>query len=681
MTLPRRIPFPALALALCLLFAAIGVAVVDDYGMSTDEMIHRDSAIDNANYIAGEIDALPDYVLRFYSMAFELPLLMAERVLGLQDIRDIFLVRHSLSHLLFIAGGFFCGLLAYRMLGNRWAALAAMLLFLLHPRLYAHSFYNSKDLPFLVMFLIALYLTHRAFRRDTISAFLLCGVSVGLAADLRVFGLMLFPAILAMRTLDWQQTPTGAGRQQVLFSAGIFAASFLATMYIVHPYYWENPLKLLDGIQTFSQLPEIVENLFLGQVFLSDTIPPHYIPTLFVITAPPVALLLGAIGVIAALRQAFRAPGQILYNGELRFRILILACLMLPIIAVIILQSNIHNGWRQMYFLWARFCLLAAVGLHHLSLPTPLGNDGAARALRRVRAILFPAKSYPSLKNGDATRFAKLKPAIVYGITAAGLGGMVYSIVSLHPHQQIYFNSLVYLSASENLNQQFDLDYWGTSYLQGLEYLRESYPDTTLRVRDDSHTARNLGMLPTAEREYIELSDESTADFYIGIDRVLRVRNIPSEPTVYTRQAYGSAFLTVVAPRLVWGGGLRPNTDDYRAAYQAVTATNNPAAQSNFDVYIYDNSLYYVKNDCARADTESRFYLHYIPADVNDLPAYRQKHGFDNRSFSFSWRGGYFDGKCITQAPLPPYPIARIRTGQYIPGQGQIWNAEFPANP
>ena len=681
MTRLRRIPFPALALSLCLLFAAIGAAVVDDYGISNDEMVQRESAIDNADYIAGNRDILPDYVNRFYSMVFELPLLMTERVLRLQDTRDIFLVRHSLSHLLFIAGGFFCGLLAYRMLGNRWAALAAMLLFLLHPRLYAHSFFNSKDVPFLVMFTIALYLTHRAFRRDTIGAFLLCGVSVGLAADLRVFGLMLFPAILAMRALDWRQTTDGAGRQRVLFSAATFAASFLATMYIVHPYYWENPLRLLDGIQTFSQLPEIVENLFLGQVFLSDTIPPHYILTWFIITAPPVALLLGGIGVIAAIRQAFRAPGQILYNGELRFRILLLACFMLPIIAVIILQSNIHNGWRQMYFLWAPFCLLAAMGLHHLSIPTPLGNDGAARALRRVRAILFPIKSSPSLKSYDSTRFAKLKPTVVYGITAAGLGGMVYSIVSLHPHQQVYFNPLVAMSASENLSEQFDLDYWGTSYLQGLEYLRESYPDTTLRVRDDSHTARNLGMLPTAEREYIKLSDESTADFYIGIDRVLRVRNIPSEPTVYTQQAYGSAFLTVVAPRLVWGGGLRPDADDYRAAYQTVTATNNPSAQSYFDVYIYDNALYYVKNDCARLDTESRFYLHFIPADVNDLPAYRQKHGFDNRSFSFSWRGGYFDGKCITQAPLPQYTIANIRTRQYIPGQGQIWNAEFPPNP
>ena len=60
MTRLRRIPFPALALALCLLFAAIGVAVVDDYGISNDEMVQRESAIDNADYIAGNRDILPD---------------------------------------------------------------------------------------------------------------------------------------------------------------------------------------------------------------------------------------------------------------------------------------------------------------------------------------------------------------------------------------------------------------------------------------------------------------------------------------------------------------------------------------------------------------------------------------------------------------------------------------------
>ena len=77
-----------------------------------------------------------------------------------------------------------------------------MLLFLTHPRLYAHSFFNLKDLPFLSMFMVALYLTHRAFRRDAVWAFALCGAGVGLLANIRIVGLMLFPAVLGMLALD-----------------------------------------------------------------------------------------------------------------------------------------------------------------------------------------------------------------------------------------------------------------------------------------------------------------------------------------------------------------------------------------------------------------------------------------------------------------------------------------------
>ncbi len=98
--------------------------------------------------------------------------------------------RHLLTHLLFLAGG----------LGA-----AALGLFLLHPRLYAHSFFNSKDLPFLNLFMLALLLTHWAFRRGTGPAFLLCGLGVGVLANVRPMGLLLGTAVLALRLCDGLQ--------------------------------------------------------------------------------------------------------------------------------------------------------------------------------------------------------------------------------------------------------------------------------------------------------------------------------------------------------------------------------------------------------------------------------------------------------------------------------------------
>ena len=364
----RRIPFWAQALALCALFAIVGVAVVDDYGLAGDESIQREIARANAAYIiTGATDDLHFRDHRYYGVAFEMPLLVVERALGLQDWRQIYLTRHLLTHLFFIAGGFAVGLLVYRMLGSGWVALLAMLIFLLHPRLYAHSFFNSKDIPFAVMIAVALYLAHRAFRTDTIGAFLLCGIGVGLAINLRPFGLILPPLILAVRAPDLWQAACRADRKRVLATGGVFAAAALATLYISHPHYWENPLRFVEGLRFLAQHPAFVDNLFMGEIYGASAVPWNYIPVWFAITAPPIALILGVIGCAAVCVQAAVRPFAALRDRETRFGVMPLGCVVLPAVAVIALQANIYNGWRQMYFLWAPFCLLAAVGLHYIA--------------------------------------------------------------------------------------------------------------------------------------------------------------------------------------------------------------------------------------------------------------------------------------------------------------------------
>ncbi len=385
LTLLRRVPFWAQALALCALFAVAGVAVLDDYGIGRDEFHSHRFALINFDYVAtGDISGIsqhPDITYRHNGVAFEMPLLLTARALGLQDTRDIFIARHLLTHLFFIAGGFACGMLVYRTLGSGWVALLAMLMFLLHPRLYTHSFFNSKDIPFAAMLMVALYLAHRAFRRDTFGAFLLCGIGVGLAINLRVFGLMLPPMILAMRGLDLWQAGRGE-RKRILASAGIFAGAALATAYISYPCYWENPLRFIEGIRVFAQHPSIlVDMLFMGELYRSDTVPWNFIPVWFGITAPPIALLLGAIGCAAVCWQAITRPIAALRDREIRFRIMPLGCFALPVAVVIILQSNIYDGWRQMYFLWGPFCLLAAVGLHVIA-NSNVGRDGWKVAAR-----------------------------------------------------------------------------------------------------------------------------------------------------------------------------------------------------------------------------------------------------------------------------------------------------------
>ena len=193
--------------AVCAVFLIAGALALGDYDRGTyggpAQRAIGHAALD---YLAGDgeraFDQLHHFVDRYYGAAFEAPLALLDRIPGLDDGGDSERVQHIPMHLFFLFGGVCCYLLVLRLFGSRLLALVAMVLFLLHPRIYAHSFYNSKDIPFLVMFMVSLYLIHRAFRRETLGAFILCGAVVGLLVNLRVMGLVLFAAVLALRALD-----------------------------------------------------------------------------------------------------------------------------------------------------------------------------------------------------------------------------------------------------------------------------------------------------------------------------------------------------------------------------------------------------------------------------------------------------------------------------------------------
>ena len=104
-----------------------------------------------------------------------------------------------------------------------------------------------------------------------------------------------------------------------------------------------------------------------------------------------------------------------------------------------------------------------------------------------------------------------------------------------------------------------------------------------------------------------------------------------------------------------------------------------PVAQSDFDVYLIGNGLAYIKEPCAVGDADARFFLHIFPANPAVLPAGGRDSGFDNLDFQFADYGAYAGDKCVVTRELPRYPIERIRTGQFVSGEGQLWSAAFPA--
>ena len=129
--------------------------------------------------------------------------------------------------------------------------------------------------------------------------------------------------------------------------------------------------------------------------------------------------------------------------------------------------------------------------------------------------------------------------------------------------------------------------------------------------------------------------------------------------------------LLVVAGAVSW----YLTTFNSRAVDEVIESVDNmrPIASAPFDVYLDEDRLVYVKEECAPGDVDAPFLLHLYPADVGDLHSRRRPHGYDNLDFSFKRFGLRGDGRCAAVRILPDYRLAAIRTGQRVPGKGRKW--------
>ena len=626
-------------LLICALFLLAGLFLAGDYGISRDERLQRQIAQASLNTILGNPEGLEtlNYLDRLYGIAFELPLLLAEGALGLEDYHYVHRLRLTLTHLFFIVGGYFCWRLAYRLSDSRLIALLALLLYLLHPRIYAHSFFNSKDAPFFSMFVMALYLLERAFRRDTPGAFILLGVAVGLLTNLRIMGLLLLPAIGAMRGLDFWYAGKGPERKGILLTAGLFAVAAGLTFYATTPYAWANPGDYLAaGLGQAVSHPTILPQLFQGEWRLSNELPPHYLAVWFSITTPPLILLLGFIGMAAVAARSVRRPGLVFRNTRIRFLLLLTACFLLPPLAAAMLNPNYYQDWRQLYFLYAPFCLLAA-----------LGGGGLLSILARLRYGLVG----------------------IGGLAGLGLGLILLQMAQIHPWQHLYFNFLVDRTTPEQLRAQYDLDYWNLAAREGLEYLLAHHPEEILTVVVGP---RHREILPAAARRRLLLAEEGRR-----ADYALTGHIDPSQPDLAFNSRYGRRLYhnTLIAVRPLDDSRMTPAAvAAYREIYRQAVA-EEPIIRADYAVYRQGRRLTFVRENCRPEGRAGRFAVKFFPIDPAILPPPFQKYGAHARFHNYPARLG---DVCLAVIQLPAYAQdGDLIISRYVEGEGDKY--VFPA--
>ena len=286
------------------------------------------------------------------------------------------------------------------------------------------------------------------------------------------------------------------------------SASFL---YISWPYLYDAPVsKLAEVFGLMSRFDWNGEVLFLGEKINSRSLPWNYIVSWFLIANPIPYLILGFSGMMLFCFRFVKNPLPYFTDSFNRNSLLYFACMTLPVFAVILLHSVVYDGWRHLFFIYPGFIFFA---------------------------VLF----IQGLQN-------QVLKWVITGLTFISLVSTASYMVIQFPHFHVYFNSFVRKNEPEQLRKYMELDYWGLSYRQGLEYILANDPNPEIHVNHANPSGDyNLQILKPEQRSRILLEKFGPeADYFITNYRWHpQDYDIDSSKIYYSVKISNSSVLTV----------------------------------------------------------------------------------------------------------------------------------------
>jgi len=468
-----------------LLYLVLGLAIHRHYGLSWDETPSRKNGLMAYDYVTGANRQLLDYADRDYGTALELPLVVAEKLFRCSSPRSVFLLRHLLTFLFF-----FGATVAFYALARRrfppGLALGGVALLILSPRIFADSFYNTKDIGLLGAMVVAVLTQERFLAAPSAGRTVLHASACAFAIDLRLPGLILVPLTLLFWSLDtWLVAAHREAWRRRLGFLGLYLLLTAAFVTLFWPYLWTDPIG--NFVESYRNLGHFLRwkdtVLYLGRTVPAPELPWHYPLVWIAITTPLAYLVLALVGVgRAAFVLARPAPDR--YQA-VRSELMAIAWFSLPLAAVILGGSVLYDGWRQLYFLYPALVVLAMSGIETLwRLGVRL--DGWKRITLAV---------------------------VGGGCLLANVASVALFMIQNHPHQNLYFNRLA--GGMERAKKDFELDYWGLTFRKGLEHIARTDPSPEIPIFFAYGSRDTIDILPPSDRARFRPLEEVRGAKYV----------------------------------------------------------------------------------------------------------------------------------------------------------------------
>lgn len=473
------------------LIFSIGINIYKDYGISFDEPVSRDNGgislkytldLINKNIANNDVELqkyhipLSEYRDKDYGVFFDMPIFIIERILGINESRNQYLLRHIFTFIFYFTSIFYIFKIISKSYSWKWGLLGSML-YVSCPRIFAESFYNNKDIVFMSACVFCIYTLLRFIENISFKNALTHAIVTAIAIDIRIAGLM-FPLM----------TLTLVGLK-VLYENDLKRKAYITLFYLTFvfvfvvlfwPWLWEEPIKrFLEALKNMSNFRWDNLNLYMGSYTRAKNLPWHYLPVWISITVPFLYIFFTMIGVGRVLFLICMNDYRKTLLKKNILEIIALGIFFCPIGLSILLNSTVYDGWRQFYFVFPSLIILCVSGIYY------------------IHSIL----SYKLLK-------FSLICVFLINVTY-----LVYWSIKYHPYQNVYFNFL----ATERWSKKFDADYWGLTNYKGIKNILKSDDRQIIKIGAIGYTSihQSISFLPAEEKVRIIVTDEKDADYLI----------------------------------------------------------------------------------------------------------------------------------------------------------------------
>jgi len=298
------------------------------------------------------------------------------------------------------------GTIAYEVTGSAHTGILALILLFISPRMMGQAYGNLKDIPFALGYAWSLLLVLRLVKQMPVpqwKSVLLLGLSIAFTNSVRIGGMVLF-LYLALFVAAWLLFAGKASGEVhknphwwkqilvkvlVVVGIGYLGGLIFWPFGLIHPF--KNPWEALSVMEYYTIS---IQQIFEGTREWSTNLPWYYLPKWLFISLPEIVIAGALLFVVFIPGRIKNHQSQALFGyGMVAF------VLLFPLVYVMAIDANLYSGWRQMYFIYPPFIVIASAGLMHvwqrLRKPARIAMAGISLLLMFL-PVIHLARTYPS---------------------------------------------------------------------------------------------------------------------------------------------------------------------------------------------------------------------------------------------------------------------------------------------